>query len=366
MRIIISGGGTGGHIYPALATINKLRALKPDTAVLYIGSERGLEGKIVPDAGYDFASVKVQGFKRSLSPDNFKTVYLFLKAVHESERLIRKFKPDVVVGTGGYVSGPVVYAAQRLGIPTVIHEQNSVIGVTNRFLARKITKVGVAFPAALAAFKPDLATVVGNPRAQEVVETNGDYDWQGLGLKAGQPTVLIFGGSQGALKLNHAMIDAIKVFNRSKYQVIFVTGAKRYAEVNEEITSKGINVADNIAVVPYINNMPQLMPQVDLIVGRAGATSIAEQTALGKPMVLIPSPYVTNDHQTKNAQALVDVGAASLITEANLTGGHLFDVINDLMQDADKRQAMAGAAKKIGVPNAADLFVNLIESVIKE
>ncbi|TYC50129.1 undecaprenyldiphospho-muramoylpentapeptide beta-N-acetylglucosaminyltransferase [Weissella muntiaci] len=366
MRIIISGGGTGGHIYPALAVLNKLKEQDPDVEILYVGGERGLEGKIVPDAGYKFASVEVQGFKRSLSADNFKTIYLFLKAVRAAQKIVREFKPDVVVGTGGYVSGPVVYAAQRLGVPTVIHEQNSVIGVTNKFLARKITKVGVAFAEALKAFKPGSAEVVGNPRAQEVVEAQGAFDWNGIGLDETQPTVLVFGGSQGALKLNRAMIDATESFSKKDYQVIFVTGGKRYDDVVNTMATEKISPAKNMAVVPYISNMPQLMPKVDLIVGRAGATSIAEQTALGKPMVLIPSPYVTNDHQTKNAQALVDAGAAALITEPNLTGRYLFDVVNNLMQDRNKRVTMAAAAKKIGVPDAADRFVELIKSVIKK
>ncbi|MGL4535523.1 MAG: glycosyltransferase, partial [Weissella cibaria] len=170
MRIVVSGGGTGGHIYPALATVKQLKKQDPSTEVLYIGGERGLEKTIVPDAGFAFKALAVQGFKRSLSVDNFKTIYLFLSATRKAKQMLLDFKPDVVVGTGGYVSGPVLYAAQQLQIPTVIHEQNSVVGVTNKFLARKVTKVGVAFPAAIPAFKPGLATVVGNPRAQEVVD----------------------------------------------------------------------------------------------------------------------------------------------------------------------------------------------------
>ena len=223
MRIIVSGGGTGGHIYPALATVQRLKALEPDTEVLYIGSERGLEGSIVPKAGFNFKSLKVQGFHRSLSLDNFKTIYLFLKATREAKKYLDAFKPDVVVGTGGYVSGPVLYAAQQMGIPTVIHEQNSVVGVTNKFLARKVTKVGVAFPAALPAFKDNLATIVGNPRAQEVVDGQGSFDWEGLGLLPNKPSVLVFGGSQGAIKINASMIDALSSFANKPYQVIFVT-----------------------------------------------------------------------------------------------------------------------------------------------
>ena len=365
MRIIVSGGGTGGHIYPALATVQRLKALEPDTEVLYIGSERGLEGSIVPKAGFNFKSLKVQGFHRSLSLDNFKTIYLFLKATREAKKYLGAFKPDVVVGTGGYVSGPVLYAAQQMGIPTVIHEQNSVVGVTNKFLARKVTKVGVAFPAALPAFKDNLATIVGNPRAQEVVDGQGSFDWEGLGLLPNKPSVLVFGGSQGAIKINASMIDALSSFANKPYQVIFVTGSKRFDDVKQEMATKKIETTENVAVVPYISNMPQLMPRVSLVVGRAGATSLAEQTALGKPMILIPSPYVTNDHQTKNARSLANAGAAEMITEESLSGTTLFCTIDQLMTDDKQRQLMAEAAMKMGVPDAADQFIALIKSVIK-
>jgi UDP-N-acetylglucosamine--N-acetylmuramyl-(pentapeptide) pyrophosphoryl-undecaprenol N-acetylglucosamine transferase len=365
MRIVISGGGTGGHIYPALATLDQLKKRYPDTEVLYIGGERGLEKDIVPAAGYKFEAVKVQGFKRSLSLDNVRTVTMFLSATNRAKKLLREFRPDVVVGTGGYVSGPVLYAAQTLHIPTVIHEQNSVVGVTNRFLARKATKVGVAFEAALSEFKTGLATVVGNPRAQQVVEGQGDFDWASLSLSPERPTVLIFGGSQGALKLNASMVDAISKFDGKPYQVIFATGAKRFDDVRKSMAAHEINDVENVKVVPYIDNMPQLMPKVDLVVGRAGATSLAEQTALGLPMILIPSPYVTNDHQTKNARALVAAGAASMITEPELTGERLFAEINRLMSDEGLRKQMSQAARENGVPDAADQFVDLIQSVLK-
>lgn len=365
MRIVVSGGGTGGHIYPALATVKELMKQEPDTQVLYIGGERGLEKTIVPEAGFAFKALAVQGFRRSLSLDNFKTIYLFLRATKLAKKMLREFAPDVVVGTGGYVSGPVLYAAQQLHIPTVIHEQNSVVGMTNKFLARKVTKVGAAFPAAVPAFPAGLATVVGNPRAQEVVRGEGQFDWNSLHLVANQPTVLVFGGSQGALKLNQAMVEALPQFADRPYQVIFVTGGKRYDEVQAQLQATNQTLAANVAVVPYIGNMPQLMPVVDLVVGRAGATSLAEQTALGKPMVLIPSPYVTNDHQTKNARSLVEAGAAAMITENELTGTTLFAEIDQLMTDDQARHTMAQAAMQLGVPDAADQFIQLIKSVVK-
>ena len=223
----------------------------------------------------------------------------------------------------------------------------------------------MAFPAALPAFKDNLATIVGNPRAQEVVDGQGSFDWEGLGLSPNKPSVLVFGGSQGAIKINASMIDALSSFANKPYQVIFVTGSKRFDDVKQEMATKKIETTENVAVVPYISNMPQLMPRVSLVVGRAGATSLAEQTALGKPMILIPSPYVTNDHQTKNARSLANAGAAEMITEESLSGTTLFGTIDQLMTDEKQRQLMAEAAMKMGVPDAADQFIALIKSVIK-
>ncbi|MDR3190444.1 MAG: undecaprenyldiphospho-muramoylpentapeptide beta-N-acetylglucosaminyltransferase [Lactobacillaceae bacterium] len=366
MKVVFSGGGTGGHIYPALATIEAWRKQDATLDVLYIGGERGLEKEIVPATGIPFEHVAIQGFVRALSVENAKTVYLFLQATRKARKLLKAYQPDVVVGTGGYVSGPVLYAAQLLKIPTVIHEQNSVVGVTNKFLAHKVTKVGVAFPDALQAFKPGIATIVGNPRAQQVVagEQQAPFDFAALGLQADVPTVLIFGGSQGAPKINSAVTDAITVLNNQSYQVIFVTGKKRYSAVLEQLTTQAIEVANNVAVVPYIENMPALMPNVDLVIGRAGATSIAEQTALGKAMILIPSPYVTNDHQTKNARSLVQAGAAEMITEDSLTGTTLAGTIDSLMKNQQKRQAMETASAQLGVRDAADEFINLIKTAL--
>ncbi|AEJ23122.1 undecaprenyldiphospho-muramoylpentapeptide beta-N- acetylglucosaminyltransferase [Weissella koreensis KACC 15510] len=364
MKVVFSGGGTGGHIYPALATIDEWSKQDSSVEFLYIGGERGLEKEIVPAAGIYFESVKIQGFVRSLSLDNFKTVYLFLKAVTKAKKLLKAFQPDVVVGTGGYVAGPVLYAAQLLKIPTVIHEQNSVIGVTNKFLKRKVSKVGIAFPAAEQFF--DTATLVGNPRAQQVVtgSLNSKFNFDELNLSNDLPTVLVFGGSQGAPKINQAMVEALPAFNEQDYQIIFATGKNRFQQVQDQIMSEKLTVKHNIKIVPYIANMQDLMPRVDLVIGRSGATSLAEQTALGKPMILIPSPYVTNDHQTKNAQSMVDAGAALMILENELTGGTLVNKVNQLMLNKDQRKIMAQHAKELGVTDSADQFITLIKSAI--
>ncbi|MFC6274588.1 undecaprenyldiphospho-muramoylpentapeptide beta-N-acetylglucosaminyltransferase [Levilactobacillus tangyuanensis] len=361
MRLMVSGGGTGGHIYPALALIKALKKRDPQAEVMYVGSERGLESSIVPAKGIPFQSTKIQGFKRSLSLENFKTVWLFLKSVHAAKKMIRDFKPDVVIGTGGYVSGAVVYAAAKLHVPTMIHEQNSVVGITNRFLSRYVDRIAYVFDAALDQLPANKMVKTGNPRAQEAAEVVSHFSWAEYQLKDDVPTLLIFGGSQGALKINAATVAAIPAFNERDYQVVFVTGQKRYDGVMDQL--KHVEVAANVVVKPYIANMPEVLPKVAAIVGRAGATSLAEITADGIPSILIPSPYVTADHQTKNAQSLATVGAAEIITEADLSADTLLAKADQLMNDDGLRQDMAAASKRLGVPDAADRVLDVVLSL---
>lgn len=363
MRLMISGGGTGGHIYPALALIDDLMKKEPNSKVLYVGSTRGLEKNIVPQRGIDFKELKIQGFKRSLSLDNFKTVYLFLKSVHQSKKLIKRFKPDIVIGTGGYVSGAVVYAAARLHIPTMIHEQNSIVGLTNRFLSHYVDKIAIAFHMVADKFPQAKVVYTGNPRAQQSAEIKSDFSWSQYGLSDSIPTVLIFGGSQGALKINHSVIKAIPTLNHEKYQVLFVTGQKRYDAIKQAL--KGQKINSNIVIKPYINHMPNMMPKVALIVGRAGATSLAEITALGVPSILIPSPYVTANHQMKNAMSLVSKGAALLLTEKDLNSKSLVEKINTAVNDHQKLAEMAKQSKKLGVPDASDRLLKVMNNLIQ-
>ncbi|MBF0600752.1 undecaprenyldiphospho-muramoylpentapeptide beta-N-acetylglucosaminyltransferase [Limosilactobacillus oris] len=365
MRLLVSGGGTGGHIYPALALIERLKQVEPDTEVLYVGTTRGLENKIVPDAGIKLETMKMQGFKRSLSLENLKTVYLFLNSVHRAKKIIRDFKPDVVLGTGGYVSGAVLYAAAKHHVPTVIHEQNSVVGITNKFLSRYVDQIAIAFEAARGQFPADKVTMVGNPRAQQVAaQVDSDFSWSTYGLKDDVPTLMIFGGSQGAPKINQTVVDAIPEFNHRQYQVIFATGQKRYDHIKQELAD--VEIGDNVKVVPYIKDMPAKMPKVAALVSRAGATTIAEVTALGVPTILIPSPYVTANHQVKNAQALVRKNAAVMITEDHLDARTLLVQADKIMENNELRGEMANAAKQLGKPDAADHLIKVLHHAIDE
>lgn len=361
MKVLLSGGGTGGHIYPALALMRRLKEIDPTTEFLYVGTERGLESRIVPKAGVPFKSVKVEGFKRSLSLENLKTIQLFLQGIFKAKKIVKEFNPDVVIGTGGYVCGPVVYAAAKLGIPTIIHEQNSIAGVTNKFLARYVTKIATCFEEAKKEFDKYASKVVytGNPRAQEVAGILPSDALVEYRLKPGVPTVLIFGGSRGAQAINKAFIEALPEFAKREYQVLFATGEVHYKALSEVIGQ----TSENVSVVPYIHNMPEIFANVSVVVSRSGATTLAELTALGLPSILIPSPMVTNDHQTSNAKSLVKHDAAKMIAETELTTPYLLQTIDEMMDYPEKRKEMASQAKKIGVPDAADRLIEVINEI---
>lgn len=363
MKILVTGGGTGGHIYPALAFIRYVKKIDPDAEFLYVGTHRGLENKIVPETGISFKTIKIQGFKRKISMDNIQTLSLFMKSLKRSKEILKEFEPDVVIGTGGYVSGSVVYAAARLKIPTIIHEQNSVPGITNKFLSRFVDKVGICFPDAQQYFPDDKTVLVGNPRAQEVVANGKSEVLSDYGLIPERPTVLIFGGSQGALKINQAVIQALPQLAQKDYQILYSSGERYFQELSEKFDAG--KAWTNISLQPYIKNMTDVMANVDLLIGRAGATSIAEFTALGLPAILIPSPYVTNDHQTKNAQSLVDAGAVEMIEDDKLDGDILIKTIDSIMYNHKLREQMAESSKKEGIPDAAERLWHLVTSIIK-
>ncbi|WP_390408470.1 undecaprenyldiphospho-muramoylpentapeptide beta-N-acetylglucosaminyltransferase [Lacticaseibacillus jixiensis] len=359
MRVIVSGGGTGGHIYPALALLEQLKQRDLLDAVLYIGTKRGLESRIVPKAGIPFDTIELQGFKRSLSLENVKTVTEFVEGLRKAKQILKDFKPDVVVGTGGYVSGAILFEAARLHIPTVIHEQNSVAGVTNKFLARFVDKIGIAFAEVQSAFPAAKVAMVGNPRAQQVAKLRPNERLVDFGLDAHKRTLLIFGGSRGAPMINNAAVQALPAFGQAGFQTLFVTGRVHYDHIKAELP----DLPDHVKVVPYIDDMPAILPDLSLVIGRSGATSIAELTALGLPAILIPSPNVTGNHQMINAQSLGKHGAAIVIPETQLDA-HFADTVIDLMQDDARLVEMTRAAKALGVPDAADRLIALMQAAI--
>ncbi|WP_027726132.1 undecaprenyldiphospho-muramoylpentapeptide beta-N-acetylglucosaminyltransferase [Tuberibacillus calidus] len=362
MNIIVSGGGTGGHIYPALALIHEIQKHHPDASFLYIGARNGLEQKLVIRDNIPFTSLAITGFKRKLSLENVKTVINFIRAQAKAKRLIHKFNPDVVIGTGGYVCGPVLYAAAKSGVPTVIHEQNSVPGLTNKFLSKYVDKIAVSMKEAAAYFPQEKTVVTGNPRASEILNGDRKKAYDATGLVPGKKTVLIFGGSRGARPINDAVLALLGKIKDKAYQILYVTGDVHYDKVIEE--AKRIGLAPNVIIKPFLHNMADVLAVTDLVVSRAGATTIAELTALGLPSILIPSPYVTNNHQEKNARALEKSGAALVITEQELSGERLLSEIGRILTDEERLTAMKTAARKVGIPDAAERLYQVVQTVM--
>lgn len=365
MRVVVSGGGTGGHIYPALAFMRYLEK-QEDVEYLYIGTKRGLESKIVPQAGYAFESIKIEGLKRSLSLENLKTAYYMVTSVIKARKILKEFKPDVVIGTGGYVCAPVLFAASLLKIPTIIHEQNSVAGVTNKFLAKWVNKIAICFDDVKKDFASysDKVVLTGNPRGQEVVEIKKNPEYlDSIGVQTDLPIVVIFGGSRGSERMNEVFVEALEGFADKNYHVIMVTGEVHYDKINNQITNLEKSLP-NVSVFPYIKDMPQLFQNVDLVVCRSGATTLTELTALGLASILIPSPYVTNNHQEANARSLVDQGAASMILEKELNAQTMLAEIEHILLDSHKKEAMATSAKKMGITDASSRLTSMIHEML--
>jgi len=364
MRIVISGGGTGGHIYPALAYIRHVKENHPNCQFLYIGTKEGLESKIVPRENIPFETIHITGFKRKLSFDNVKTIARFLKGVRDSKKILKEFQPDIVIGTGGYVCGPVVYAAHKLKIPTIIHEQNSIPGLTNKFLSKYVSKIAISFPESEPFFPKEKVVLTGNPRGSEVLGKDGYLAKQSIGLKKDKNSILIFGGSRGARPINDAVIEMIPIVKERDYQLLYITGEVHYNDVIQKVEKNG-SIPENVKILPFLHNMPEVLAGMDLVVARAGATTIAELTSLGVPSILIPSPYVTNNHQEKNARALVENNAAKMLLEKDLTGKTLINEIDTIIHHKEKLEEMKEASKKLGIKDASNRLYELSISLVK-
>ena len=361
VRVLLTGGGTGGHIYPALSMMKAIKEKYPDATFLYIGTPDGLEAKIVPAANVDFKSVRVSGIRRSLSLENIKTAYRFLTSIGASKKYIKAFNPDIVIGTGGYVCGPVVYGAAKLKYKTLIHEQNSLPGITNKFLARYVDKILICFDEAKKYFPADKVILTGNPRASEVASTLR-LGKTALGLNSRKKTVLISGGSRGARPINEAFISMVEKYEKANFQVVFVTGEVHYDTIVGQIETA--QQLKNVKILPFIADMPKFLVSIDLFVGRSGATFLSEITALGVASILIPSPYVAENHQEFNARSVTEHGGGTLILERDLTGEVLFDEIERLLNDDACLMSMRNATKKLGIPDASARILSVIDELI--
>ena len=373
MKVLLTGGGTGGHIYPALAVAKRLREIEQDLELLYVGTGRGLESRIVPQEAIPFRAVEVEGFKRKLNFEgikyNLRSVRLFMKSIFEAKKIIREFKPDLVLGTGGYVSAPICYAASRAGIPTIVHEQNSYLGLTNKFLLPFVDKLAISFDDIYEQVDKyqDKVVFTGNPRAQELASAENKEVINLFGLDPKRETVLILGGSRGAEKINQAFIEAYPELIKKDYQLILATGEVHYEKISKQLNKiYPLEKAENIVIKDYVKNMSDILQKSSLLISRSGATTIAEITATGLPSILIPSPYVTDDHQTKNAMSLVNHHAAHLLAEKDLNGMTLLAHIDELMKDKAKLEEMSKASKELSEPFATDKLIQLMLDQLKE
>ncbi|SUP39876.1 undecaprenyldiphospho-muramoylpentapeptide beta-N-acetylglucosaminyltransferase [Veillonella criceti] len=366
-RIIISGGGTGGHIYPAI-TIYKEIAAMTDAEFLYIGTEKGLEATLVPKEGIPFKTLPVEGLNRNLSVRALVTLGKTLGSLVKANRIISEFKPDIVIGTGGYVCGPILLAAALRHVPTLIQEQNTIGGITNKILSRFVDVVAVGFEEAQKAFvKAKRIVYTGNPVRPEVLVDTREEGRSFFNLQNDEFAVLIAGGSRGARSINTAMIEVHKHFKDKKgIKLIHVTGTGEYERVLDALGIKdGQAYSETSVILPYLHEMPKALAAADLAVFRAGAVGLAELTVRGIPSILIPYPYAAEDHQTYNARALVSAGAARMIVDKMLQGNDLIGEIEYFMQNPAERARMSVAAKALGKPQAAHDIAQLALDIAK-
>lgn len=357
MRVIISAGGTGGHIYPALAIINKIKELEPNSEFLYIGTHNRMEKDIIPKYNIPFETIEIYGINRKNIFKNFKTLKCFYNSIKKCKKLIKEFKPDVVIGVGGYVTGAVIYSAKKLGYQTFIHEQNSIPGKANLFLSKYADKIGVSFKSTIKEF-PEYKTVyTGNPCSEEAIKKE-IVPKSKYGL-TNKKLVLIVMGSLGSEKITSMMKKTIDLFSNKEYEVIFVTGSSSYDEF------ENIKLSKNVKVVPYIENLSGFMKNVDVMVSRAGASTLSEIMALQIPSILIPSPYLPNNHQYKNAIDLVEKKAALLIEEKNLNGKLLVEQIDELINNKELYKDIKENLKKLSITDSADRIYNVLKEMIK-
>lgn len=357
MRVVISAGGTGGHIYPALAIINKIKECEPNSEFLYIGTHNRMEKDLIPSLGIPYEEIEITGFIRKFTIENFKTLSRFLKARRHCLKVIKEFNPDVVIGAGGYVTAPVIWAAKRLGCKTFIHEQNSVVGLSNKYLTRYVDKVGVSFESTMEEFPKEKVVLTGNPCSEKAYNIKkakkSDY-----GLSDDKKLVLIVMGSLGSFTINEKMVDYVYGFRNKNYEVMLVTGQSYYDKV------KARRFPDNVKVVPFINDLPAVMKCCDLMVSRAGASTMSEIMALGIPTIFIPSPYVTNNHQVKNASDLVNKDAALMIEEKDLSKTSFIKMIDDLFNDEERYNKYKKNVSKLGIIDSSSRIYEILKEMI--
>ncbi len=357
MRVVISAGGTGGHIYPALAIINKIKKEEPNSEFVYIGTHNRMEKDLIPSLGIPYEAIEMTGFIRKLTFENFRTLMRLFKARKRCLQIIENFHPDVVIGTGGYVTAPVIWAAKKLGCKTFIHEQNSVVGLSNKYLSKYVDRVGVSFDSTLSEFPKDKVVLTGNPCSEKAIQTKAIRK-SDLGLTDGKKLVLIVMGSLGSKTINEKLVEFVYGFRSKDYEVVFVTGENYYA------TIKSRRFPDNVKVFPFIKDLPAVMKVTDLMVSRAGASTMSEIMALGVPTIFIPSPYVTNNHQYKNAMDLVEKDSALMIEEKDFNKTSFIHMVDDILEDHEKYKKLKENVSRLGIKDSSTRIYDILKEMI--
>ncbi|MBP5771774.1 MAG: undecaprenyldiphospho-muramoylpentapeptide beta-N-acetylglucosaminyltransferase [Bacteroidaceae bacterium] len=355
LKIIISGGGTGGHIFPALSIANAMKAAKPDTEILFVGAKGRMEMQRVPAAGYEIKGLPVSGFDRKHLLRNISVLWHLLKSRRMAKRIIKDFQPDVAVGVGGYASGPTLNMAAKMGIPTLIQEQNSYAGVTNKLLAKSARKICVAYEGMERFFPAEKIMLTGNPVRQQLLECklSRAEAIQKLGFDPVRPLILIIGGSLGAGTINESVLGSLELIAQSKVQIVWQTGGYYFEDIKRRLSEQGC--PGNLKVTDFIQGMDEAYRAADLVISRAGASSISELCLLGKPSILVPSPNVAEDHQTHNAMALVNRNAALLVKDIDARGELIQLAIKTSLNISVLNQ-LATNAKAMGLPDSAKII----------
>ena len=363
---LVSGGGTGGHIFPALSIANEIRRRYPEAEILFVGAEGRMEMERVPAAGYEIKGLPVCGFDRKHLLRNVKVLFKLWKSIRLAKKILKDFKPDIAIGVGGYASGPMLKAAQKKGIPTLLQEQNSYAGVTNKLLAKNAKRICVAYEGMERFFPEDKIVLTGNPVRRNLLECNATQEEarKAMGIDPEKATILIIGGSLGARTVNESIIGGLEKLGAAAddVQVVWQTGKFYDQQCKESLAKSGVK---NVIQMPFISNMDMAYRAADLVISRAGASSISELQLLGKPSILVPSPNVAEDHQTKNALALANRDAAIMVTDAEAPE-KLVDAMLATVNDEDKLHSLSANVLRMALLNSAERIVDEVEKIINE
>ena len=372
LRAIIAATGTGGHINPGIAIANKIKEKEPGSNIIFIGTGRNLDRDLIPRAGYELKTIDAHGLERKLTVQNVKNLIATYKSINMAKKIMQDFKPDVLIGTGGYICVPTVLAAKKIGVPVILHESNAFPGIAVKLFKKKADKILVGFEDAKKRLdNRENIEVVGNPiklKKNNLSDAEKIKIINNIGLKADKPIVLVFGGSQGAQSINKSLLEIIVNKKNKDYQIIWAAGPEQYEKIKTKLEEVNMNIEniDNVKILSYIYNMEEVMNICDLVVCRSGAMTITEISVVGKPAIFIPFPFATENHQEYNAKVLENVGAAKIILDKDLNSEILSNTINGIIQNRALMNKMGENANKIAVKNVEDrIYEEIVKTVNK-